>query len=123
LTLVATAWFSGASASEALELIEDIEAWLADKAGPLLSASLQDARGFTEYLAGLISAEEKRSQCHRYIEMLRQTGSHMEATQVMAELSFIAWVEGDLAVREEVDQRIIQEYERIGDRNPRRPSR
>ena len=115
--LVASAWFSGASASETLELMDDIEDWLGDKAGPLLSASLQDARGYMEYLAGLISAEEKRSQSHRYIEMLRQTGSHMEAIQVMIELSFVAWVDGDLAVREQIEQRVIEEFERIGDRN------
>jgi hypothetical protein len=117
LTLVASAWFSGTSASETLELMDDIEDWLGDKAGPLLSASLQDARGFLEYLAGLISAEEKRAQSHRYIEMLQQTGSHMEAIQVMGELSFVAWVAGDLAVGEQIEQRVIEEYERIGDRN------
>jgi hypothetical protein len=117
LTLVASAWFSGTSASETLELMDDIEDWLGDKAGPLLSASLHDARAFTEYLAGLINAEEKRSQSHRYIEMLQQTGSHMEAIQVMGELSFVAWVDGDLAVGEQIEQRVIEEYERIGDRN------
>jgi class 3 adenylate cyclase len=116
LRLVWSAWFSGASASETLELMDDIEDWLGEKAGPLLSASLQDARGFTEYLAGLISAEEKRAQSHRCIEMLQQTGSHMEAIRVMGELSFVAWVDGDLAVGEQIDHRIIKEYERIGDR-------
>jgi class 3 adenylate cyclase len=115
--LVTSAWFNGASASETLELIEDIEDWLGDRAGPLLSASLQDARGYTQYLAGLISAEEKRSQSHRYIEMLQQTGSHMEAIRVMSELSFLAWVDGDLAAREQIGQRVIEEFERIGDRN------
>jgi hypothetical protein len=114
--LIGSAWFS-VRASETLKLIDDIEGWLGDKAGPLLSASLQDARRFTEYLAGLISAEEKRSQCHRYIEMLRQTGSHMEALQVMFELSFVAWVEGDLAVREQIEEKMIEEFERVGDRN------
>ena len=116
LPLIGSAWFS-VSASETLELMDDIEGWLGDKAGPLLSASLQDARGFTEYLAGLISAEEKRSQSHRYIEMLQQTGSHMEAIHILDELSFVAWVEGDLAVREQIEQRTIEEFERIGDRN------
>ena len=62
LLLVASAEQSGASASETLELMDDIEDWLGDKAGPLLSASLQYARGYLEYLAGLISAEAKRSQ-------------------------------------------------------------
>jgi hypothetical protein len=117
LPLVASAEFSGASASETLELIGDIEDWLGDKAGPLLSASLQDARSYTEYVAGLISAAEMRSQCHRYKEMLQQTGSHMEAIRVMIELSFVAWVEGDLAAAEHIGQRVIEEYERIGDRN------
>ena len=116
LPLIGSAWFS-VSASETLELMDDIEGWLGDKAGPLLSASLQDARGFTEYLAGLISAEEKRSQSHRYIEMLQQTGSHLEAIHILDELSFVAWVEGDLAVREQIEQRTIEEFERIGDRN------
>jgi hypothetical protein len=83
----------------------------------LCCPSLQDARGFTEYLAGLISAEEKRSQSHRYIEMLQQTGSHLEAIHILDELSFVAWVEGDLAVREQIEQRTIEEFERIGDRN------
>jgi hypothetical protein len=117
LLLVGSAEYSGASASETLELIDDIEDWLGDKAGPLLSASLQDARGFLEYLAGLISAEEKRAQSHRYIEMLQQTGSHMEAIQIMSGLSFVAWVAGDLAVGEQIEQTVIEEYERIGDRN------
>ena len=115
LPLIGSAWFS-VSASETLELMDDIEGWLGDKAGPLLSASLQDARGFTEYLAGLISAEEKRSQSHRYIEMLRQTGSHLEAIHILDELSFVAWVEGDLAVREQIEERTIEEFER--DRRP-----
>jgi class 3 adenylate cyclase len=114
--LIGSAWFS-VSASETLKLIADIEDWLGDKAGPLQSASLQDARGFTKYLAGLTSTEEKRSRSHRYIEMLQQTGSHMEALQVMDELSFIAWVEGDLAAREQIERRTIEELERIGDRN------
>jgi hypothetical protein len=97
--------------------MDEIEDWLGDKAGPLLSASLQDARGFTEYLAGLISTEEKRAQCHRSIKMLQQTGSHMEAIQVMDELSFLAWVDGDLAAREQIMQGAIEELARIGDRN------
>jgi class 3 adenylate cyclase len=117
LLLVGSAEYSGASASETLELIDDIEDWLGDKAGPLLSASLQDARGFLAYLAGMISAEEKRAQSHRYIEMLQQTGSHMEAIQIMSGLSFVAWVAGDLAVGEQIEQTVIEEYERIGDRN------
>jgi class 3 adenylate cyclase len=50
--LLSGAWFSGASASEILDLMDDIEDWLGDKAGPLLSASLQDGRGFTEYPSG-----------------------------------------------------------------------
>jgi class 3 adenylate cyclase len=117
LLLIGSAWFSGVRASETLGLMDDIEDWFGDKAGPLLSASLQDARGFTEYLAGLISAEEKRAHSHRYIEMLQQTGSRMEAMHVLDELSFVAWVDGDLAVREQIKERIIEEYERIGDRN------
>ena len=108
-------WYSGASASETLELMDDIADWLGDKAGPLLSASLQDAR-IPEYMAGLISAEEKRAQSHRYIEMLQQTGSHMEAIQIMSGLSFVAWVDGDLASGAD-RSRAIEEYERIGDRN------
>jgi hypothetical protein len=35
----------------------------------------------------------------------------------MSELSFLAWVEGDLAAREQIGQRVIEEFERIGDRN------
>ena len=97
--------------------MDDIEDWLGDKAGPLLSASLQDARGFLEYMAGLISAEEKRAQSHRYIEMLQQTGSHMEAIQIMAGCRSSPGSTGDLAVREQIEERIIEEFERIGDRN------
>jgi hypothetical protein len=48
---------------------------------------------------------------------MRQTGSHMEALAVMINLSFIAWVEGDLAVREQLEEKIIEEFERVGDRN------
>ena len=117
LPLVASAEYSGASASETLELMDDIADWLGDKAGPLLSASLQDARGYLEYMAGMISAEEKRAQSHRYIEMLQQTGSHMEAIHIMSGLSFVAWVDGDLALREQIEEGVIEEYERIGDRN------
>jgi class 3 adenylate cyclase len=115
--LVTSAWFSGASASETFELIDDIEDWFSERAGPLLSASLQDARGFTQYLAGFIGAEEKRSQSHRYSEMLRQTGSQMEAIRVMSQQSFLAWLDGELAVSEQIQQKIIEEFERIGDRN------
>ena len=97
--------------------MDDIADWLGDKAGPLLSASLQDARGYLEYMAGMISAEEKRAQSHRYIEMLQQTGSHMEAIHIMSGLSFVAWVDGDLALREQIEEGVIEEYERIGDRN------
>ena len=49
--------------------------------------------------------------------MLQQTGSHLEAIHILDELSFVAWVEGDLAVREQIEQRTIEEFERIGDRN------
>ena len=41
----------------------------------------------------------------------------MEAIHIMSELSFVAWVEGDLAVREQIEHRVIEEFERIGDRN------
>jgi hypothetical protein len=49
--------------------------------------------------------------------MLQQTGSHMEAIQIMSGLSFVAWVAGDLAVAVQIGQNVIEEYERIGDRN------
>ncbi len=79
-------------------------AQLSNRAGPRLSA------------AGL-AAYERGDQSHRYIEMLQQTGSHMEAIHIMSGLSFVAWVDGDLAVREQIEEGVIEEYERIGDRN------
>jgi hypothetical protein len=97
--------------------MDDIEGWLGDKAGPLRSASLHEMRGLMEYQAGLITAEAKRSQSDRCIEMMRQTGSHMEAIAVMVDLSFVAWVESDLAVREQIEEKIIEELERVRDRN------
>jgi hypothetical protein len=117
LTLVASAWFSGTSASETLELMDDIEDWLGDKAGPLLSASLHDARAFTEYLAGLINAEEKRSQSHRSTSRCCNRPDRTWKQYKSWASCRSSRVDGDLAVGEQIEQRVIEEYERIGDRN------
>ena len=51
----------------------------AQEAGPLLTASIEAARARSDYIAGLISAAEATVVVERYAELLRQTGSLIEA--------------------------------------------
>ena len=117
LGLVKSAHFSGDTASELREILAELEEWVADKAGPLFAAELDQASGTLEFNAGTITAGEQRRRSQHCLELLRQTGELMTAIDMTSSLEYIAWAEGDLVTAERIERDIIAEYERIGDRN------
>jgi hypothetical protein len=115
--LLGSANYSGASMTKLRQILADVDEWVADEAGPLLAAGLDQVRGDFEFFAGTVAAEEQLATATRYMELLTQTGSHMDATGVKMGLEDVAWAVGDMVMKERLDREAIAELEGMGDRN------
>jgi ATP/maltotriose-dependent transcriptional regulator MalT len=85
-------------------------------AGPLLTASLQAARARLDYVAGVIGPEDARAVLERHAELLRQTGSPVEAMATTNYFAVMYWLEGDDAAAEAANRAQVAEHEALGDR-------
>jgi hypothetical protein len=110
-----SAVFSGRPVPETRRLLDDLYGD-AQEAGPLLTASIEAARARSDYIAGLISAAEATVVVDRYAELLRQTGSLIEAIIMKNFLCIISWLEGDDVEAETRLSRHVEEYEALSDR-------
>jgi class 3 adenylate cyclase len=107
--------FSGKPFAEVRLQLQALEAE-AKEAGPLLAASLRAAAARIDYHQGVIDADEVRAAIRRHAELLRQTGSLLEAVMMSNFLQVVAWLEGDDVAAEEVSRHQVSEFERLRDR-------
>ena len=104
--------FSGKPFAEVRLQLDGLEAE-AEEAGPLLAASLRAASARIDYNQRVIDAEEVRAAITRHTELLRQTGSPLEAVMMANFVQVVAWLEGDDVTAEAGYRRQVSEFEAL----------